>query len=69
MTTETAYPTDELITLDELAHRLKLHPVTVRGLKRSGAIPSIKIGHRTLRFDYHKVVEALIEANDPAVTS
>jgi excisionase family DNA binding protein len=69
MTPSFSYPTNELITLDELAQRLKIHPVTVRGLKRSGVIPSIKIGHRTLRFDYAQVIAALIAADDPAVTA
>jgi len=62
-TTENAV---ELLTLDELAQRLKLHPVTVRGLKRRGVIPSIRIGHRTLRFEYAAVLDALRQAGDPA---
>lgn len=57
---------ETLLTIDELAQRLRLHPVTVRGLKRRGLIPSIRVGHRTLRFEYGKVVEALRNANDPA---
>ena len=67
MTTATATATgDDLLTLDELADRLKLHPVTVRGLKRRGVIPSLKIGHRTLRFEYGAVLDALRQAGDPA---
>ncbi|MCX5792448.1 MAG: helix-turn-helix domain-containing protein [Elusimicrobia bacterium] len=49
----------ELITLTDVAERLQLHPETVRRLYRHGKIPGIKFGHRTLRFDYAKVVEAL----------
>ncbi len=64
MTAKTA--DTELLTLDELAGRLKLHPVTVRGLKRRGVIPSLKIGHRTLRFEYGAVLDALRAAGDPA---
>jgi excisionase family DNA binding protein len=60
--------TQELITIQELSERLKLHVVTTRGLHRRGVIPSIKIGHRTLRFDYAEVVQALRDANDPSVT-
>ena len=57
---------NELLTLDELAHRLRLHPDTARGLYRRGVIPGLKLGHRTLRFEYEKVIEALREAGDPA---
>ena len=57
---------DDLLTLDELAHKLKLHPVTVRGLKRRGVIPALKLGHRTLRFEYAKVLDALRQAGDTA---
>jgi len=57
---------DELITIDELSERLKLHPVTTRGLYRRGIIPGIKLGHRTLRFEFHAVVDALKKADDPA---
>jgi excisionase family DNA binding protein len=62
----TATASDGLLTLDELATRLQLHPVTVRGLKRRGIIPSLRIGHRTLRFEYEKVLDALRQAGDPA---
>lgn len=51
--------TQELITITDLARRLKLHPETTRGLYRHGRIPGIRFGHRTLRFDYASVVEAL----------
>ena len=67
MTPQTATATgDHLLTLDELAERLKLHPVTVRGLKRRGVIPALRLGHRTLRFEYDKVLDALRQAGDPA---
>jgi hypothetical protein len=58
-----------LIDINELAARLSLHPVTVRGLHRRKAIPSISIGHRTLRFEYAAVVEALKRANDPSMAT
>lgn len=50
---------DDLLTLDELAAKLKMHPVTVRGLKRRGQIPALRLGHRTLRFEYSSVLDAL----------
>ena len=60
---------NELLTLDELAHRLRLHPDTARGLYRRGVIPGLKLGHRTLRFEYEKVIEALREAGELHKTS
>lgn len=59
----------ELLTLAELAQRLRLHPDTARGLYRRKVIPGIKLGHRTLRFDYDQVIQALRAANDPAVAT
>lgn len=58
--------TDRLLTINQLAEKLELHPVTVRGLKRRGVIPAIRIGHRTLRFEYQAVIDALKAAGDPA---
>lgn len=55
-----------LLTLDELAHKLKMHRDTVRGLKRRGVIPAIVIGHRTLRFSWPDVLDALKRKGDPA---
>ena len=66
MTTATAATGDGLLTLDELAHKLRLHPVTVRGLKRRGVIPAIVIGHRTLRFSWPDVLDTLRRKGDPA---
>ena len=55
-----------LLTLGELSERLRLHPVTTRGLYRRGRIPGIKLGHRTLRFDYDAVLARLQADGDPA---
>jgi excisionase family DNA binding protein len=66
MTATTAAPGDGLLTIDELAERLRMHPVTVRGLWRRRTIPALVIGHRTLRFEYSKVLDALRKAGDPA---
>lgn len=57
---------EELLTARELAERLRIHPDTVRGLYRRKVIPGVKIGHRTLRFEFRQVVEALQKAGDPA---
>ena len=56
----------DLLTLDELAARLKMHPVTVRGRWRRRSIPALVLGHRTLRLDYAAVLDALRRAGDPA---
>jgi len=59
----------DLLTLNELAQRLQLHPTTARGLYRRQIIPGLKLGHRTLRFDYPAVLNALRQAGDPAATA
>ncbi len=56
----------ELLTLTELSERLQIHPVTARGLYRRGRIPGLKLGHRTLRFDYDQVLARLQADGDPA---
>ena len=48
-----------LLSLSELAHKLQIHPSTARGLYRKKVIPGVKIGWRTLRFDYATVLAAL----------
>ena len=63
---QTTTEPSNLLTLDELAARLHIHPVTARGLWRRRAIPGIRIGHRTLRFEYEAVLDALRKADDPA---
>ena len=56
---------DNLLTLVQLAKVLNLHPATCRGLWRRRLIPGIKLGHRTLRFDYDKVMAALDSLQEP----
>ena len=51
--------TDAMLTLNELAEKLQIHPSTLRGMYRRKVIPGLKLGHRTLRFDYAAVIEAL----------
>lgn len=64
--TATATQSGDLLTLDELATRLKMHPDTVRSLWRRRVFPGLRIGHRTLRFEYGAVLDALRQAGDPA---
>jgi len=49
----------ELITLAMLAQRLNVHPATARKLYRRGIISGIKLGYRTLRFNFYEVMEQL----------
>lgn len=56
----------ELLTITEVAQKLKLHPNTARDLYRRHVIPGLKLGHRTLRFNYPEVLAAIRQANDPA---
>jgi excisionase family DNA binding protein len=60
---------EDLLTLEELAQRLRLHPDTARSLYRRGVIPGLKLGHRTLGFEYAQVIEALRQAGDPAAVA
>lgn len=60
---------DDLLTIDELAKKLHIHKVTCRTLYRQKVFPGIKIGHRTLRFEYQAVLSALRQANDPAAAT
>ena len=49
----------ELLDANGLAERLKLRPATILGWARSGRIPSVKISHKCVRFDFEQVVESL----------
>ncbi|MDR3739312.1 MAG: helix-turn-helix domain-containing protein [Terracidiphilus sp.] len=40
---------DELLTVEEAAARLKMHPVTVRRMLRAGQLPGRKVGARQWR--------------------
>jgi len=62
MQTDAATAPDNLLTLNELATRLKMHPGTVRRLKREGTIPALVLGHRTLRFSWTDVLSSLRQA-------
>lgn len=59
----------ELLTIFELSERLRLHPDTARSLYRRHIIPGIKLGYRTLRFDYADVLRALRQAGDQAANT
>ena len=51
---------DKLLTKEELASRLSLPSVAIiETLVRKRAIPVIRLGHKTTRFDFPKVRAAL----------
>ena len=66
MPTESTPTAPALLTITELSKRLQLHRSTTRKLYQSGRIPGLKIGHRTLRFDFAAVLDALRKAGDLA---
>jgi len=37
---------DVIMTIEEVAQYLQLHPLTVRSLARAGAIPAFKVGRQ-----------------------
>lgn len=51
--------TDELLTYEELARRLKVRPSTVKAWAKARQIPAIRVGAKVIRFDYADVVTAL----------
>jgi excisionase family DNA binding protein len=51
----------DFITAEELAERLRLSADTIRLLARQGRIPSVRIGHKTIRFDLDAVARVLRE--------
>ena len=58
----------ELITKKELCKRLRCSQFLLEDLTRQGLIPYLKLGYRSLRYDWHKVQEALrkLERNTEA---
>ena len=50
---------EELLTCNELAVRLRVQPSTVRTWAKAGRIPAIRIGRKVVRFDYREVCEAI----------
>lgn len=59
---QTAGQGEEYMDAAHLADLLSLPPASVRRLARTGAIPSIRVGRRTLRFDVGEVMAVLKES-------
>lgn len=54
-----------LITVNELADKLRVHSITIRRLVYSEKIPYLRIGS-SLRFDYDEVIQFFEEGNERA---
>ena len=50
---------EDLLTAEELAERLKVKPATIRQWSRSGRIPSRRLSHKIIRYCLADVVAAL----------
>jgi excisionase family DNA binding protein len=49
----------ELLTAEQLAHRLQVSPRTVKQWARTGRIPELRLSAKVRRFDLAEVVQAL----------
>ena len=56
----------EMLSAEELGSRLKLRPNTLLAWARRGKIPSVKLGRKTVRFDYAAVVAVIDKARENA---
>lgn len=54
----------ELLTTEELSHKLQLAPSTIRRWVRANRIPAIRVTAKVIRFDYSDVCEALRDGSD-----
>ncbi|MEX0642287.1 MAG: helix-turn-helix domain-containing protein [Pirellulales bacterium] len=50
---------NELLTVGEIAERLRIRPATVRQWAREGLIPRVKINAKITRYDLADVLSAL----------
>ncbi len=51
----------ELLTMQELAARLKVKRSTVASWLKAGRVPAIRVNAKVVRFDYESVVAELRE--------
>jgi excisionase family DNA binding protein len=59
---------DELLTKEELAARLRVPSIRIiEQMMRKRQIPFIKLGHRTVRFDWVKVEQAVARLETAAI--
>ena len=50
---------NELLTAEELADRLRVRPGTIRMWSREGLIPVLRVGAKVVRVDYTDVIQVL----------
>jgi excisionase family DNA binding protein len=55
----------ELVTAEDLAHRLRLRPSTIRRWARAGRIPAVRVTAKVVRYDLAEVMRALREGQKP----
>ena len=53
---------ETLLTPREMAAFLKVSPTTLKRLRKAYNLPTLKLGHRTLRYDPGEVIQTLREA-------
>ncbi len=58
----------EIMTIDELAEYLQLHPLTLRNLARAGKIPMFKVG-RQWRAQRSRLDQWIKEQSHPSASS
>src|SRR4051812_41712584 len=58
-TTEGPRDADDLLTIEELAERLKVKTTTIREWGRSGRIPARRLSHKVVRYCLPDVLAAL----------
>lgn len=51
--------TEDLLTANELAERLRLRPRTIREWARRGLIPAIRLSPKVVRYELAAVLEAM----------
>ena len=51
--------TTELLTVEEMAERLRVRPDTIRVWSRRSLIPAVRINAKIIRYDASEVIEAL----------
>ena len=56
---------DDLLTAKQLAYRIGVKPRTVREWFRSGRIPAARLTPKVIRYNLHRVLEALQDHKEP----
>ncbi len=56
--------TTELLTVEEMAERLRVRPDTIRVWSRRSLIPAVRINAKIIRYDASEVIEALRSGGD-----